>query len=420
MNLTRIARGLDQLRYADPGLHVFGATAHGYVLGTPLPPAALRGLEAALGVRLPGDYRSFLTGLAASGAGPGYGLLPPGAPLYGCRGCPPFAGSPADPRRPFRLDRAWTPVRADGSWELFCSPGAHLHDGCLRLADHGCGDFDCLVVTGPRAGEVWRDRTGNGEPLEPLAPSFTTWYAEWIATSLPRAAVATATRTVSWGPVGFRTDPDLVALLPVELADPPPIRRAVPGGPPHDSLPSSQERFDELLRVAYVQMYRRRYTRAERYLTAAARRASPGGRQRVALARARLLHLRGSHDKALAVLRPLVRDTLRHSGGAGRELRRLYAVVLRGRGRVREAEAAVGMYLTFAPGWHSACELAIDFAAVGDLRLARRALDDERAAPPGAPAAGADHRERYLRFAEVCDEEELPFAAVHFRELTPG
>ncbi|WP_433401245.1 SMI1/KNR4 family protein [Streptomyces sp. CA-146814] len=55
---------------------VFGSLGHRWVLEDPLTDDGLAELEAQVGVRLPDDYRSFLTRVGAGGAGPAYGLFP--------------------------------------------------------------------------------------------------------------------------------------------------------------------------------------------------------------------------------------------------------------------------------------------------------------------------------------------------------
>ncbi|MFD9622134.1 SMI1/KNR4 family protein [Streptomyces virginiae] len=55
---------------------VFGSHGHRWVLEDPLTDDGLADLEAQVGVRLPDDYRSFLTCMGAGGAGPACGLFP--------------------------------------------------------------------------------------------------------------------------------------------------------------------------------------------------------------------------------------------------------------------------------------------------------------------------------------------------------
>ncbi|MFJ8255570.1 SMI1/KNR4 family protein [Streptomyces sp. NPDC094466] len=55
---------------------MFGSLGHRWALEDPLADDGLAELEAQTGVRLPDDYRDFLTSVGAGGAGPAYGLFP--------------------------------------------------------------------------------------------------------------------------------------------------------------------------------------------------------------------------------------------------------------------------------------------------------------------------------------------------------
>lgn len=114
-----------------------GWRTHGGRLGAPLAPAQLADVERASGA-LPQDYRRFLTEIAGMGAGPGYGLLAP----YLSRG------------------------------------------RVVPLAHAGCGATWVLRTDGAHRGEVWID----AEPIDGhralVAPSFTQWYADWLARGL--------------------------------------------------------------------------------------------------------------------------------------------------------------------------------------------------------------------------------------------
>lgn len=127
-----------------------GWRRHGGALGPPLGDVGVERLERTIG-RLPDDYRHFLRAVAASGAGPGYGLLPPDDRLA--------AGS-----------FAWR----DG--EQPDGPPA----GVIPLAHAGCGVMWLLVLSGPQRGEVWVDAGGSDGRARRVAASFDTWYRTWL------------------------------------------------------------------------------------------------------------------------------------------------------------------------------------------------------------------------------------------------
>ena len=107
----------------DPGSEAgwLGSRHHGMRLGPPSLPA---------GLSLPEDLRWFLSTIAGSGAGPGYGL-----DIY-----------PAD-------------------------------DGGIHLADAGCG---AEWRMSPYDGNVWLDSRACDDGFTRVAPSFISWYEAWL------------------------------------------------------------------------------------------------------------------------------------------------------------------------------------------------------------------------------------------------
>jgi hypothetical protein len=146
---------------------------------------------------LPVAYRDFITAVGDGGAGPGNGLPPLRETLQAlcdAPSCAQYLYEPGedgwwcdderapDPARPFPLH----PAGQDAvSWP------AHSQDGCLFLADLGCGYYDVLVVTGAGAGEVWTDYTVGDGSFSMSAPDFATWYGRWLDNKL-RTALRTA------------------------------------------------------------------------------------------------------------------------------------------------------------------------------------------------------------------------------------
>lgn len=100
--LQRIADGLEILARRDTRFSVFGSEKHRHRLDATLADSEAEAFEREERVSLPAEYRAF-----------------------------PEDGNP--------------------------------YDGCVELADVGCGYFHLLVVAGPRAGEVWSDTTAIRE-----------------------------------------------------------------------------------------------------------------------------------------------------------------------------------------------------------------------------------------------------------------
>ena len=155
----------------DPRARRFGARHHRHRLAPPLGEARVAALEAALGLRLPDDYRGFVGRVADGGAGPYHGLLPLDHPVQ--RRC--AAGS-------FRFTAPADDARAED-----------VHAGVLGLGHVGCGQVALLVVRGEAAGEVWLDAREADAGIGPIAPSFTAYLEEWVERTargeLPRALV---------------------------------------------------------------------------------------------------------------------------------------------------------------------------------------------------------------------------------------
>lgn len=191
---------------------VFGSIGHGWVLEEPLTDDGLAELEAQVGVRLPDDYRSFLTIVGAGGAGPAYGLFPvrrvqgrwrwegDGADLADLSMLArPFPDHGPDPEdldallavRPEEGDfdeiedfddaiEAW-----DERWEaLMFAPERTA--GAIVISHLGCAQREWLIISGTYRGTVWSDCRADDADLVPLLGqggkpvTFTHWYINWL------------------------------------------------------------------------------------------------------------------------------------------------------------------------------------------------------------------------------------------------
>lgn len=160
-----------------------GAPVDELAISAPLDEAGLAALEQELGTPLPPAYRALAQALGTSGAGPDGGLLGAAAPLPFYEPEEEPAAARARLARPFLLEAAWHPLSDDGEPHpppfLAAHPEATLYDGVMPLTDLGDGSLTLLVLRGPRAGEVWEDRTAEGGALAPLGPLLP-WYEDWL------------------------------------------------------------------------------------------------------------------------------------------------------------------------------------------------------------------------------------------------
>lgn len=191
---------------------VFGALGHRWALADPLAEGDLAELEAHLGVRLPEEYRAFLTQVGAGGAGPAYGVFPvrrvqgrwrwegDGADMADLSAlAEPFPEKGPDPglldallaERPEEEDfeeiedfddaiEAW-----DERWEAVMFAPARTA-GAVVICHLGCALREWLVVSGPHRGTIWSDPRADDADLEPLLDpegkpvTFARWYTDWL------------------------------------------------------------------------------------------------------------------------------------------------------------------------------------------------------------------------------------------------
>ncbi|MGC5054392.1 SMI1/KNR4 family protein [Micromonospora sp. DT48] len=159
---------------------MFGADSHRFRLGPVLPEGEVVGFEKRHGVRLPPDYRGFITTIGHGGpgrfggAGPFYGLLPIedwDLTLEGDLDVTMLA-------RPFPAE----PGRVYEDWLAQAAPGEddEPYRGTLALSHQGCGDLSLLVLSGPARGRVVDTHPGKQGPRFTPDPDFLSWYERWL------------------------------------------------------------------------------------------------------------------------------------------------------------------------------------------------------------------------------------------------
>lgn len=202
-SIERIRKALASLRERDAERTLFGSDRHAYALEAPWDEPELAAFEAEHGVTLPADYRAFLAAIGVAGAGPGHGLSAP-APLS-LEAFPRVvsritgrdgsvlaeAGTPKRPSfarascvaEPFPLRERFQPSFIYDLPAL--GEDQTPYDGAIEIAEHGCGYFDFLVVTGPGAGQVWSDTMAamHDGGIVPTGLTFVEWYEEWLSSS---------------------------------------------------------------------------------------------------------------------------------------------------------------------------------------------------------------------------------------------
>lgn len=160
-------------------------------LAPALPLAKLEAFERRNEIRLPQEFRRFVTEFANGGDGPSFHGWPGFDPEN------PVMNDPQRWREPFIHPRiaeasARSEVESNVDWGAEALMEEHDRDaleearqeridarvregaryGWIDIGDHGCGIFDLLVVTGDERGHIWwSDDSGNVFPLN--APDHT-------------------------------------------------------------------------------------------------------------------------------------------------------------------------------------------------------------------------------------------------------
>jgi hypothetical protein len=206
-----ITRLLSELDRKDRHRSVFGSSVHDYKLHPPIQGSTIEEFEAQHGIRLPDDYRYFITEIGNGGAGPYYGLFPFGqqddelsweeGDLVGdvSRPFPHVEAwnlpesfwqqepdiSPDTPRdEEDRLWEAWDKVEQKHYW----NPA--IMNGAIPISHLGCALRQWLVVNGEQKGFVWNDFRADHRGISPLRNesgrqmSFSDWYVSWLDESL--------------------------------------------------------------------------------------------------------------------------------------------------------------------------------------------------------------------------------------------
>ena len=145
-------------------------------------------------IKLPSDYRAFVTCVANGGAGPAYGMFTLEETVTQWR----FAEVPEDfVGTPFPHTQAYNPYRdpqvepyreaakrGDSSAAEAKRRLLYQAAGTLVLCHEGCGYLHLLVVAGPAFGQMWLDGRCSDQGFVPLRVGFFDWYERWLDNTL--------------------------------------------------------------------------------------------------------------------------------------------------------------------------------------------------------------------------------------------
>lgn len=162
---------------------------YGYI-NEAIPESEISKFESEHQIRLPADYRAFLTGMFDGGVGPQQ--IMPLAFWDSTHNAVYLDSLENSLSKPFLLTKEWRSNYDDITDEDDGSDNYHdVINGTIRLCHIGCGNFYFLVVNGPEYGNIWiDDRASNGEivPLEDGVSggrvTFGSWYMSWLNAEL--------------------------------------------------------------------------------------------------------------------------------------------------------------------------------------------------------------------------------------------
>ena len=195
-----LIQDLERVRANGTSFGMFGEDSHGYELGTPLLKEDISAFEMEHGIRLPDDYRQFLTRVGNGGAGPYYGLFRFGDMDdgfdHGSWG--DFVG---DLSSPFPHTNPWNDLTGKPDNQAAMDSGEYdalleafdqryynsrQVDGAIPICHLGCALRHWLVISGHEAGNIWCDDRADYKGLHPLEAqgrvrtSFFEWYRDWL------------------------------------------------------------------------------------------------------------------------------------------------------------------------------------------------------------------------------------------------
>jgi hypothetical protein len=208
MHYDSVRNAIEALKQRDVAFELFGAAMHCYQLNPRLSELEVKEFEDRYGILLPEAYRDFVLNVGEGGAGPYYGVFRLGKMDDGyeesewkegefvgtLRDCWPHRQAWNLPNEALTIPVGLSPDARDIAMEEIDKKywDEALVAGAFPICHHGCALRDWLVITGPKAGQVWHDGRVDQEGLRPYESAdgrrltFTEWYLDWLDDALRR------------------------------------------------------------------------------------------------------------------------------------------------------------------------------------------------------------------------------------------
>jgi hypothetical protein len=197
LNPHRVTESFATLRASTPS-----ASGNSFELNPVIHKAEVQAFEQSHSIRLPSEYRDFLTQIGNGGAGPYYGVFALGTvdDGFAVRHWKVNDNLVGDPSKQFRFEEAWNDTTGMPPDDLADEEeywrrmedfertywGSELMNGAIPICHQGCALRIWLVVTGPQSGALWDDRRSEYEGVRPLEladgtkATFGAWFDEWL------------------------------------------------------------------------------------------------------------------------------------------------------------------------------------------------------------------------------------------------
>jgi hypothetical protein len=187
--LDTIRRKLDKLRDYDVEACAeldLGIRKHRFQVELPLSEAETSAFEEQWGIKLPADYRGFITTVGSSGAGPYYGLLPlaqatehlnyDDEEMYKKTLGAPFLLS----NKTYQKD--WLVEVGGANWKerRYTAESWNPYQGAMAVCDQGCTYYTTIVLNGPLRGTIWNIDLALSPPSQAPYPNFLDYYEGWL------------------------------------------------------------------------------------------------------------------------------------------------------------------------------------------------------------------------------------------------
>ena len=184
---------IKELKKLDTDFKIFGAESHKYIFNDKISEEELFLFEENHKIKLPEDYRKFLTYFGNGGCGPNSGIFKLENGIYDI----PLNKKQSEIitlKNKFRFKTFWNleEISKDNYdvWEDEYDKIKYA-DGMLRIGHLGCGMYSNLIVTGNQKGTIWIDSRTNEGGIYPvnyynktLKNDFFSWYLNWLENSI--------------------------------------------------------------------------------------------------------------------------------------------------------------------------------------------------------------------------------------------